>query len=102
MKYLKQVTYIFLIIGGLNWGIYGIAKYDVIDVLFGNLPMIANIIYVLVGLSAVYVILNKYVLCDCSNCCSGCHSDCRSDCHSGCCSDKEEKDNSESNENLTV
>lgn len=64
MKYLKQIAYALLLIGGLNWGIYGISQYDLVEVIFGRLPMIAGIIYVLVGLSAVYVIINRYVLCD--------------------------------------
>lgn len=65
MKYLKQIAYVLLLIGGLNWGVYGIARYDVVDALFGSIPMIAGIIYVLVGLSAVYIIINKYILCTC-------------------------------------
>lgn len=71
MKYLKQIAYVLLLIGGLNWGVYGIARYDVVDAIFGQIPMIAGIIYVLVGLSAVYIIINRYILCTChkESCC---------------------------------
>lgn len=81
MKYLKQIAYVLLLIGGLNWGLYGIARYDLINILFGSVPMIAGILYVLVGLSAVYIIINRYILCDCHkhSCCDkkNCH-DCAS------------------------
>jgi uncharacterized membrane protein YuzA (DUF378 family) len=63
MKYLKHIAFILLLIGGLNWGIYGLAGFDLVEVLFGGVPVIARLVYVLVGLSAVYIILNKYVLC---------------------------------------
>lgn len=68
MKYLKQIAYVLLLIGGINWGVYGVSGYDVVEVLFGQIPMIANLVYVLVGLSAVYIILNKYALCGCGTC----------------------------------
>jgi len=70
MKYLKQIAYVLLIIGGLNWGVYGVSGYDLVDVLLGSIPMIANIVYVLVGLSALYVILNRFSLCSCGDCTS--------------------------------
>jgi uncharacterized membrane protein YuzA (DUF378 family) len=74
MKYIKQTAYILLIIGGLNWGVYGVSGRDLVDVLFGSIPMIAGIIYVLVGLSALYIILNRFSFCTCS--CEGCsHSE---------------------------
>lgn len=80
MKYLKQIAYVLLIIGGINWGVYGVSGYDLVHVLLGGIPMLANIIYVLVGLSAVYILLNRYVLCGCCHSCSD----------SNCCPTKEE------------
>lgn len=68
MKNLKQIAYILLLIGGINWGVYGLSGYDVVEVLLGKLPMIANIVYTLVGLSAVYILLNKFALCSCRDC----------------------------------
>jgi uncharacterized membrane protein YuzA (DUF378 family) len=82
MKYLKQIAYIVLLIGGINWGVYGVSGYDVVDVLLGNIPVIANIVYALVGLSAFYIILNRFTLCECKTCssvdstCSCTHKEC--------------------------
>jgi len=46
---------ILVIIGGINWGIYGIWGYDLVAVIFGSIAIIAKIIYILVGISAVYL-----------------------------------------------
>ena len=58
MKILHMVTWILLIIGGLNWLLTGlIAGWD-LGMYVGS--MVATIIYILVGLSAIYeVIVHK-------------------------------------------
>ena len=42
-------------VGGLNWGLVGLLKFDLVAALFGVSSALTNIIYVLVGLSAIYV-----------------------------------------------
>lgn len=81
MKYLKYVAYALVLIGGINWGIYGVAGFDVVDFLFGNTPVIARVVYVFVGLATVYMIVNKYVPCACAG---GCVNTC------GCSCDKKQ------------
>lgn len=53
MKPLDLVTKILLIVGGLNWGLVGIAKFDLVATLFGAGSALSSIVYVLVGLSAL-------------------------------------------------
>ncbi|MFZ2149919.1 MAG: DUF378 domain-containing protein [Minisyncoccia bacterium] len=58
MKNLNAVDYIALVlvvVGGLNWGLVGILKFDLVATLFGDMSGISRIVYALVGLSAVYV-----------------------------------------------
>ena len=83
MKYSKTIAYVLIIIGALNWGVYGVLGSDVVDVLLGGVPVLARIVYVLVGLSGVYLILNQY-----SKSCCGC--ECASGCSDadGCCNSK--------------
>ncbi len=51
---LHMVTWILVIIGGLNWLLFGLFGWDV-GALFGGMDtIIAKIIYILVGLAAVY------------------------------------------------
>lgn len=55
MGVLDMIAKILLIIGGLNWGLVGLFDLDVIAKIFGT-GIIATIIYVLVGLSAIWLI----------------------------------------------
>jgi uncharacterized protein len=46
-----------LIIGGLNWGLIGLAQWNVVEMLFGSWSWLVQIIYILVGFSAVLMII---------------------------------------------
>lgn len=56
MKFFDVLCWILLIIGGLNWGLVGIANFDLIATLSGTGSLIAHLIYTLVGLSAIYTL----------------------------------------------
>lgn len=45
-----------VIIGAVNWGLIGIFKLDLVNLLFGNMSWISRIIYILVGLAGLYVL----------------------------------------------
>lgn len=60
---LDWIALILLIVGGLNWGLVGIASfteinysYDLVALLFNSIPWLGAIVYLLVGLSALYTI----------------------------------------------
>ncbi|HEY0868525.1 MAG TPA: DUF378 domain-containing protein [Fimbriimonas sp.] len=53
MKTIDILTRILLIVGGLNWGLVGIANFNLVSALFGEGSMLSSLVYVLVGLSAV-------------------------------------------------
>lgn len=53
---LDWIAMIILIIGGLNWGLVGLFSFDLIAAIFGSMSVISRIIYVVVGLSALYAI----------------------------------------------
>jgi uncharacterized membrane protein YuzA (DUF378 family) len=57
MKTLNLLTLILLIVGGLNWGLVGLANFDLVAAIFGDGSALARAVYVLVGLSALYQIL---------------------------------------------
>jgi hypothetical protein len=44
-----------LIVGGLNWGLVGAFNFNLVSALLGDMSMISRAVYVLVGLSAIYV-----------------------------------------------
>ena len=55
MKSLTLLAMILLIVGGLNWGLVGLFQFDLVATIFGTASLLSNIVYILVGLSAVYV-----------------------------------------------
>lgn len=50
-KGLHMVTFILLVIGGLNWGLMALGNWNIVSWLG---PSLERIVYILVGLSAVY------------------------------------------------
>ena len=54
---LDRIALIILIIGGLNWGSVGLFKFDLVSYIFGgSAEIITRVIFVLVGLSALWCI----------------------------------------------
>jgi uncharacterized protein len=51
---ISYVAYILILVGAINWGLIGLFGLDIVTTIFGAL--IARIIYVIVGLAAVYKI----------------------------------------------
>lgn len=57
MKSLDALSLILIIIGGINWGLVGAFKFNLVDEIFGEGSGLARVIYVLVGLAALYALL---------------------------------------------
>ena len=60
MRTLKIISYIFIIIGALNWGLVGLFNIDLVAILFGEMSLIARIIYITVGVSAFVSIATTF------------------------------------------
>lgn len=56
MSTLGWVAFILVIVGGLNWLLVGLFSLDLVEWLFGAVPVLQKIVYILVGLSAVYML----------------------------------------------
>lgn len=56
MKALNLITLCLVIIGGLNWGLVGVLDLDLVSAIFGELTAASRVVYVLVGLSALWQI----------------------------------------------
>ena len=54
---LDWIAMILVIVGGLNWLLVGLLGFDLVAAIFGA-SMLAKIVYILVGLSAVYVLFS--------------------------------------------
>ena len=51
-----MVTFILLVVGGLNWGLSALG-FNLVEMLLGGWPMVEKIVYLLVGLSAVFEVV---------------------------------------------
>jgi uncharacterized protein len=58
MKKLNVISAILLWIGGINWGLIGVADFNLLGFIFGGMPVLLRIIFILVGLAAVQQIFH--------------------------------------------
>lgn len=49
------IAVVLVVIGGLNWGLVGIGVGDVVAMILGAGTLLANVVYILVGLAAIYL-----------------------------------------------
>ena len=62
-----KTAWILILVGALNWGLVGLGGFvgtnlNLVNLLFGSWPVVENIVYVLVGVSAVCAI-GKFCKC---------------------------------------
>ena len=60
MKILSNIALILVIVGGLNWGLVGSFGFDLVQWISMGSAVLANTVYVLVGLSAVVLIFTSF------------------------------------------
>ncbi len=53
---LDWIALVLVVVGGLNWGLVGAFKFNLVDTLFGEDTPMSRTVYVLVGLAALYVL----------------------------------------------
>lgn len=56
MKIIDKIALTLVIIGAVNWGLIGIFQFNLVELLFGDMTVIARIIYALVGISGLWAI----------------------------------------------
>src|SRR5688572_1836247 len=54
MKTLDVLAAVLLVVGGLNWGVVGVTGSDLVGAIFGDLSPVSRVVYILVGLAALY------------------------------------------------
>ena len=54
---MHMISYILLIIGGLNWLLVGVVGWDVGQLFGGMEAIVSRVVYILVGLAAIYEVV---------------------------------------------
>jgi uncharacterized protein len=66
MKKLDILSAVLVAVGGLNWGLVALAEFDLVATIvgldFGETNAVSRIVYGLVGLAAVYQILQQHAI----------------------------------------
>lgn len=76
MKAVRFIVMLLIVIGAINWGLFGLFHYDVIaDIFNGADSALARVVYVIIGLCGIYGISFLFNKC----LCCGCH--CKKDSH---------------------
>lgn len=57
MRILDKVAMLLLLLAGLNWGLVGVADFDLISWMFGSMSTMQYIFYIAFGLSAIWAIV---------------------------------------------
>ncbi len=52
MSAIEWVTFVLLVVGGLNWGLVGLFDFNLVTTLFGE-GLLTSVVYDLVGLAAL-------------------------------------------------
>lgn len=61
-KVLHTIAFCLVIIGGLNWGLEALG-FNLVNMLVGAWPTVEMIVYLLVGISAIYLVVTHKATC---------------------------------------
>lgn len=54
-KCMDYTAIVISIIGALNWGLVGLFRFNLVEWIFGDMSWLSRIIYVVVGISGLYL-----------------------------------------------
>ena len=56
LSLLDKISFVLVLLGAINWGIYGIFNVNLVWLLLGNLPVLERVVYICIGASAANLI----------------------------------------------
>jgi uncharacterized membrane protein YuzA (DUF378 family) len=65
-KTLHMVAFVLTVVGALNWGLMALLNLNLVSMLVGTWPMVEKVVYILVGVSGLYILLTHMK--DCKIC----------------------------------
>ena len=61
MSAMDWIVWVLVFVGALNWGLVGAFDFNLVKVIFGDMTTLARIVYVLVGLAAVWSLFSVFM-----------------------------------------
>lgn len=62
MNDLEWGMWVLVVIGAINWGLFGAFKFDVVATVLGTSPQLASVMYILIGLAGVYTLIKMITM----------------------------------------
>ncbi len=60
MNILRTIAYVLVLIGAINWGFVGLMDLDLVRLIFGEMTVMARIVYTVVGISGLILLITTY------------------------------------------
>lgn len=63
MKAVHVVSFVLVVVGAINWGLVGLFNFNLVELVFGQVPWLERLVYVLVGVGGVVLIATHKASC---------------------------------------
>lgn len=54
MRIIDKIALVLIVIGAINWGLIGLFRFNLVELVFGDMTILARIVYSLVGISGLW------------------------------------------------
>ena len=54
MRIIDKIALALMVIGAINWGLIGLFKFNLVELLFGDMTVLSRIVYSLVGVAGLW------------------------------------------------
>ncbi len=62
MKIANIIAYILVILGAINWGLFGLFNFNLVSVIFGGARVIGSIIvYSIIAVAALWLVISPFI-----------------------------------------
>ena len=58
-----------VVIGALNWGLVGIAQWDLVESLLGRMTLASRAVYTVIGVAGLAAVISCFKCCPCAGRC---------------------------------
>ena len=56
----EWLSYILVVVGAISWGLIGLVEWDLLGAVFGTVPWLLQLVYVLIGLSGLWMLYKLF------------------------------------------
>lgn len=62
MKVLNLITFVLVVLGAINWTLFGVMGVNIVGSVFGSSEILLKLVYFLIGLSGMYMLTHYKTL----------------------------------------